>query len=112
MTEPINVDVDAMQNAVTEFEDKHDSIRGQVGSVQGEFEALSASWSGEAATGFQGAMHTFYEECNTILTSLQSLAKSVEDSAINYAKTHHLSTETAMALQKRINATPAGLPGF
>ena len=112
MPDPINVDVGAMLAAVAEFEGKHDNIRGQVTSLQGEFDGLRATWGGDAATGFQNAMHGFYEQCNTILVTLQQIARDVDTSAINYEKTHHMSTDAALALQKRIASTPAGLPGF
>lgn len=112
MPDSISVDVAAMLAAATEFENKHDNIRSQVTSVQNEFDALSATWGGDAATQFQNAMHVFYDECNTVLVNLQQIAADVDNSAINYDKTHHLSVDAAAALQKRIGATPAGLPGF
>jgi WXG100 family type VII secretion target len=110
--DPINVDINAMLEAVREFEDKHDNIRTQVTGVQGEFDALRNTWGGDAATAFQAAMHDFYEECNTILVNLQQIASDVDSSAIKYEQTHHMSTDAAVALRQRISATPAGLPGF
>ncbi|HYQ64007.1 WXG100 family type VII secretion target [Actinophytocola sp.] len=112
MTDPINVDVSAMLAAVVEFDDKHDNIRGQVTTVQSEFDGLSATWGGEAASAFQGAMHGFYEDCNTILATLQQIALSVDNSAIKYQQTHNLSTDAAMQLRQQINSQPAGLAGF
>jgi WXG100 family type VII secretion target len=111
-TDPINVDVGAMLSAVAEFEDKHDNIRGQVTSLQSEFDGLTASWGGEAATAFQNAMHDFYDECNTILVNLQQIASDVDSSAIKYEQTHHMSTDLAMTLRQRVATTSAGLPGF
>jgi WXG100 family type VII secretion target len=112
MTDPINVDVHAMLDAVAEFENKHDNIRGQVTSLQSEFDGLAATWGGDAATAFQNAMYGFYDECNTILVNLQQIASDVDSSAIKYEQSHHMSTDAALTLRNRISSTSAGLPGF
>lgn len=112
MTGPINVDVEAMLAAGREFEEKHGTIRGQVTALQGEFDGLSRSWGGDAATAFQSAMHQFYEECDTVLVNLRQIATDVNSSALSYGQSHHMSTDAAVALQRQISTTPAGLPGF
>lgn len=112
MTDPINVDVKAMLGAVAEFDEKHDNIRGQVTTLQREFDGLSGTWGGEAAAAFQNAMHGFYDDCNTILVNLQQIAVNVNDSAIKYQQTHHMSTDAAMQLRQQIHSEPAGLTGF
>lgn len=108
----INVDTGQMLAAVQDFESAHDSIRSQVVSVQDQFNGLAATWAGDAAQGFQNAMQEWYDQCNTILQSLQGLSSDVDQSAINYDKTHHLSTDAAQALAKQIKNDPVGLPGF
>ena len=110
--DPINVDVHAMLQAASEMEDKHDSIRSQVTSLQSEIGSLETTWTGQAASQFNNAMQNFYDDCNTILTSLQHLAQAVDKSAMQYEQTHHMTTDQAQALANRISATPAGLPGL
>jgi WXG100 family type VII secretion target len=112
VAEPINVDVQAMVSAASEMEDKHGSIRSQVTGLQSEIDGLMASWTGQAAGQFNNAMQNFYEDCNTVLTSLQHLAQAVDSSAQNYERAHQMTTDDAQSLASRISATPAGLPGF
>ncbi len=111
-SDPINVDVGAMLQGVSQIESSHDSIASQVENLQNEFSSLSATWGGAAATGFQSAMGQFYETCQTILVALHSLATGVDNSAIFYNNAHGQSTDQAQALKRQIDSTPIGLPGF
>lgn len=114
MSSPISVDVNAMVQAAELLKTDHDSIRGQVLGLHTEFDALGASWGGNAAMQFQGAMEGFYELVNGVLTSLLTLAGQVDTAAVNYEKTHNMSTDAASSLQKQISAdTPSlGLAGI
>jgi WXG100 family type VII secretion target len=112
MTNPISVDVGAMLNAVAECEDNHDSIRSQVISLQDQYGILASTWTGDASTAFASAMSGFYDECNTILTALATLAKNIDDSAIAYNNAHNLTNDAAEALAKQIQSDPVTLPGF
>jgi WXG100 family type VII secretion target len=112
----VDVDPQKMVDAARTFEDTHDSLRSLVIGLENDFNSLSATWGGDAATQFQGAMRGFYEECNSIITSLQTLAGDVDTSALNYAKNHHMATDLAQSLGSRIGQTAGGnsggLPGF
>lgn len=112
MTTPINVDVQAMVNAAQEMMDKHGSIASQISTLQQQLDGLAGSWKGESANVFNQAFNGFYEDCNTVLTTLQNLASNVDTAARTYESTHQMNTSDAQALANRIQSTAAGLPGF
>lgn len=111
-SDPVNVSVPNMTNAVQLFEDTHNNLSTSMRGLQSEFDALAASWGGDAAVAFGRAMHEFYDESNTIITSLHTLATDVDNAAINYAQKHGQATDTAQSLANQIAATASGLPGF
>lgn len=112
MADPISVDVQAMVQAGSEMEDTHGNIYSQVTGLQSEIDGLMASWTGQAASQFSNAMQNFYDDCNTVLTSLQDLAQAVASSAQNYESAHQMTTDDAGSLMNRISGTAVGLPGF
>lgn len=109
MSQPISVDVTAMQQAVTEFDSTHSAIQGQVQNLQSEFDALASTWSGDAASTFQSAMSSFYDECNTILSNLSQISQEVTSSANNYQQTHLGSVDSVTNLRNGLQAPPGQL---
>ena len=112
MAQEINVSVPNMLKAVQLFGGAHDNIFRQVQGMEDDFNALSSTWTGDAAQQFQAAMQGFYGNCNTILRSLDGLAHAVDNAAVNYLKQHNQATDAAAALGRTVEHEPAGLPGF
>jgi WXG100 family type VII secretion target len=108
----INVDAPAMVQAASSMEDTHQGISSQISSLQSEFETLMGTWGGDAASQYHSAMQAYYEDCNTILTSLQRLATDVDEQAKEYQQAHGQTTDQASALMNRIQHTQAGLSHF
>ena len=109
---PIAVDTSKMISAAQEMMNKHDSIRSQVLGLQSNLNSLQGSWKGDTATAFDNAMNGFYDDANTILTQLQTLANNVDTAAKTYEQAHNQTTTDATTLANRIGSTSAGLPGF
>lgn len=112
MTTPISVDVHAMVNAGEEMMNSHDSIVSQISTLQQRLDGLTKSWKGESANVFSRAFNGFYEDCNTVLITLENLANNVDIAARNYESTHNMNTNDAEILANRIQHTVTGLPGF
>jgi WXG100 family type VII secretion target len=108
----INIDAPAMVQAGTAMEDAHGGINAQIARLQSEFESLMGTWGGDAASQYHSAMQGYYEDCNTILTSLQRLATNVDEQAKEYQQAHGQTTDQASALMNRISHTQAGLAHF
>ena len=112
MSAPIAVNTSSMINAAGDMMDKHDAILQQVQSLQGHLQSLSQSWKGDTANAFGGAMQNFYDDSNTILKALNTLATNVDSAAKTYESAHQMTTADADALAQRISSHPVGLPGF
>lgn len=112
MSSPINVDIAAMRSAATQFQSAHDTLQQQLTSVQSEFDGLSASWSGAAASGFQSAMQDFYSDAGVVLKNLQRIATDITTSAGSYSSTNDASSDVAAGLGRSISGAASGLPGF
>jgi WXG100 family type VII secretion target len=110
--EPVSVDTTVMVNAGNEFVSVHDQISSKVVNLQNEIETLFGSWSGESAVIFNKSMEPFYNDANKVLNNLMQIASGVQQAAVEYDKTHHLTMDSATQLGQRITADSAGLPGF
>jgi WXG100 family type VII secretion target len=108
--DPTNVDVPGMKTAAQSFEGKSREISGQEQMVQSTITTLMSTWTGESAAAYGGAMNVFYEECATIVKILHNLSNTVQQSALEYERTHHQATSEATSFK---NSVPTGgLSGF
>lgn len=109
MASQTQVDVSGMTAAAGSFNEKSSEMQNQEQQVQSAIQSLMATWKGQSAMSFNGAMEQFYEECNTVIKTLQQLAEAVNTSANNYQAQHEQNTQLATNFASQV---PAGLSGF
>ena len=109
MASPTTVDVPGMHSGAATIMDKSSELKSSESSVQSMIEGLMGTWQGASATGFNSAMNQFYDECNTIINTLQQLSQAVTKSANLYEQTHE--SNTTLATQFGSSVQP-GLSGF
>lgn len=108
-----SVDLTGMKKAQTAFQDALDHTSRTYANVDGQVEALRASWTGQAATIYGSAMDKWLEDFNVVNNSLRTmLEKLAANTGVN-ANTHSDTEQQAQQVQQMVSSgNYAGLPGF
>ncbi|MCW2904626.1 MAG: hypothetical protein JWO67_6891 [Streptosporangiaceae bacterium] len=104
-----SVSLEGMKLAQGNFESAVQEANSQYSMMQGQIETLLASWTGEAATVFGGAMNTWLQDFAVVRDQLQLMLEKLQQNTGVYTTTHDSTVQAAGAVR---NSMPAGLPGF
>lgn len=103
------VNIDGMKAAMPHFETALSETSRVYSNMSEQAQTLGASWTGDAAKGFIGALNAWLANCNTVRQQLQIVTENLEQNTGGYVQTHTSTTDSAAAIQQAIGA---GLPGF
>jgi WXG100 family type VII secretion target len=113
MVQQTSVDKDGMVAAQGTFQTALDETSGAFASMDGQIEALRASWTGEAAVIYGNAMNRWLEDFNVVNQALQAMLEKLSVNTGVYAQVHENTQQQANALGQQISAGNfSGLPGF
>jgi WXG100 family type VII secretion target len=94
-----------MSSAVSQFEDKAASFRGQLDQVDSYMQQLEVGWKGGASAAFSQAMNQWQEGFQKVVTALDSVTQGMGSSARAYDQHEDTSTQSAKSFL-------GGLPGI
>ncbi|MEV6546742.1 WXG100 family type VII secretion target [Streptomyces sp. NPDC051665] len=104
-----SVDTSGMKAAQGSFQTALDEANRTYTQMQGQIDALRASWTGDASSTFQGAMDTWLSDFGTVKQQLDLMLQKLQANTGSYDTTHQATMDTASQLGKTM-ASP--LPGF
>lgn len=102
-------DVAGMLAAQPHFETAVSSTSSAYSAMQDQADTLAASWKGDAAVAFTGAMNDWLEQCNVVKQQLQSVLEKLQANTHQYDQVHGNTVDAATSLKQ---AVAAGLPGM
>jgi WXG100 family type VII secretion target len=105
-----NVDIQGMVAAQSAFQSAVDDTSRTRTQMESQITSLVASWSGDAATAYLGAMTEWMSEYDRVCQALKSMLDTLSSNTGLYAGVHENTQSQAAAVAKSM-ATPA-LPAF
>ncbi|MBY8886055.1 WXG100 family type VII secretion target [Streptomyces sp. PTM05] len=108
-TQSTNVDIAGMKAAQPHFETALSETSRVYSSMQDQAQTLEASWTGDSAQTFVGALNQWLENCNVVKQQLQVVTQKLEANTGNYQRVHTDASDQSSALRQAVSA---GLPGF
>ncbi|MFD7677881.1 MULTISPECIES: WXG100 family type VII secretion target [unclassified Streptomyces] len=104
-----SVDIAGMKLAQGSFQTAVDEANGSYTQMESQIDALRASWTGDAASTYQGAMDTWLQDFATVRSQLTLMLEKLQANTGDYTVTHQSTTDTASTLHKNMTQP---LPGF
>ncbi|MEW2168012.1 WXG100 family type VII secretion target [Streptomyces sp. NPDC007084] len=104
-----SVNIAGMKSAQGSFQSALDEANSSYTQMQSQIDALRASWTGEAASTYQGAMDTWLRDFATVRAQLGLMLEKLQANTGTYTTTHQATTDTANTLHKSMTQP---LPGF
>ncbi|MBC3841044.1 WXG100 family type VII secretion target [Streptacidiphilus sp. 4-A2] len=113
MAQLTSVELQGMTAAQGTFQTALDDASSSYSQVEGQIEALQASWSGEAATVYSQAMTQWLEDFRTVNQALATMLEKLSQNTNVYANTHADTEQVARQVAQTIGSGNfTGLPGF
>ncbi|MFF8901570.1 WXG100 family type VII secretion target [Streptomyces lydicus] len=104
VTTPTSVTVEGMNAALGAFREADSTARAQLSAMQEQVSVLTSNWTGDAAARFGGAMHTWLEDFQTVVTALDRMVNTLEQNTGVYRSTHDSTEQAASNLASRMHA--------
>ncbi|MER8184560.1 WXG100 family type VII secretion target [Kitasatospora sp. NPDC094015] len=105
------VELAGMTAAQGTFQHAVDSATNAYANVEGQVEALAASWTGEAATIYHQAMQQWLADFRNLNQALTTMLETLAANTHVYADTHQNTSDVAHQVSQQISAG-SGLVGF
>ncbi|MFI9274615.1 WXG100 family type VII secretion target [Kitasatospora sp. NPDC052896] len=106
------VELAGMTAAQHTFQNALDHASTSYAQVEGQIEALSASWTGQAANIYQQAMQEWLADFRTVNQALTTMLEKLGSHTNIYANTHQDTEQVASQVAQQISAGGTGLAGF
>ncbi|SEL31047.1 WXG100 family type VII secretion target [Streptacidiphilus jiangxiensis] len=107
------VELQGMTTAQGTFQTALDDTTRSYAQVEGQIEALQASWTGEAATIFNQAMTQWLEDFRSVNNALSTMLEKLAQNTNVYANTHADTEQVAQQVAQTIGSgNYGGLPGL
>lgn len=110
MAQTTSVDIQGMQAAQGSFQTAVDETTRTYTQMEGQISSLAASWTGDAASTYLGAMQEWLSEFQQVRAALGRMLETLGGNSNVYVTVHGNTQAQAAAVGKQI-ATPA-LPSF
>ncbi|MDX2705659.1 WXG100 family type VII secretion target [Actinacidiphila glaucinigra] len=107
-----SVDLSGMSSAQSSFQAALDDTSGAYAQMQGQIEGLQASWGGEAANIYHGAMQQWLNDFSRVNQALGLMLEKLSQNTNVYANTHDATQDQARQAAQQISGGTVGLPGF
>jgi WXG100 family type VII secretion target len=113
MAQLTSVELQGMTAAQSTFQTALDDSSNSYSQIEGQIEALQASWTGEAASVYSQAMGQWLEDFRTVNQALSTMLEKLSQNTSVYANTHSDTEQAAQQVAQTIGSGGfAGLPGF
>jgi WXG100 family type VII secretion target len=113
MAQLTSVELQGMTAAQSTFQTALDDSTSSYSSIEGQIEALQASWTGEAASVYTQAMTQWLEDFRTVNQALSTMLEKLSQNTNVYANTHSDTEQAAQQVAQTIGSGGfAGLPGL
>ncbi|WP_371502788.1 WXG100 family type VII secretion target [Kitasatospora sp. NBC_00374] len=112
MTQLTQVELQGMTAAQGSFQTALDEASNSYANVEGQVEALQASWRGQAASIYNQAMHDWLTDFQKLNGALATMLETLSANTHVYANTHEDTTQVAHQVAQQISAGNPGLAGF
>ncbi|MFE3649151.1 WXG100 family type VII secretion target [Streptomyces sp. NPDC059101] len=104
MTTPTSVTVEGMQAALGAFREAEGTARSQLSAMTEQVSMLASNWTGDAASRYGGAMQTWLQDFNTVVSALDNMVQTLEQNTGVYRSTHDSTEQAASSLASRMHA--------
>ncbi|BDM74427.1 hypothetical protein HEK616_79140 (plasmid) [Streptomyces nigrescens] len=104
MTTPTSVTVEGMHAALGAFREADSTARAQLSAMTEQVSVLTRNWTGDAAAQFGGAMHTWLEDFQTVVSALNRMVNTLEQNTGVYRSTHDSTHQAASSVASRMHA--------
>lgn len=109
MADLTSVSTEGMLSAQGSFQTALDDVNSTYAQMQSQIDTLRSSWSGDAASTFQGAMDTWLSDFGTVKQQLDLMLQKLQANTGSYDTTHRNTSDAATQLHKNMSNP---LPGF
>ncbi|WP_371503123.1 WXG100 family type VII secretion target [Kitasatospora sp. NBC_00374] len=109
MTTPTSVTVEGMLAAQNSFREAHSSARSQLAAMTEQVSMLGSNWTGDAAGTFNGAMQTWLQDFNGVVSALDGMTHTLEQNTGVYRSTTANADQIASGVASSMHTPLAGL---
>lgn len=109
MAEPTSVSLEGMKAAQGNFQTAVEEANSSYSQMESQIRTLEASWTGDAASTYTGAMDQWLQDFSTVKQQLNLMLEKLQANTGTYTTTHSNTTDVAGQLK---NSMASPLPGF